>query len=80
MSSALRCRLLGHRHRFWSEGETMHWACERGCGLSGEKRYATATEAERFARAFDREDRGNLGRHPTLSTLPLWAIRRLRRR
>ncbi|MEA2256154.1 MAG: hypothetical protein QOG35_2199, partial [Solirubrobacteraceae bacterium] len=27
----LRCRLLGHRYRFRSEGDTMRWRCERGC-------------------------------------------------
>lgn len=49
------CRLLGHRLRFEAEGPVMHWRCERGCeGATGEKRYATAEDARRYAEAFDR--------------------------
>lgn len=76
----LRCRLLGHRFRFSSEGPQMRWACERGCGAGGTKAYGTAAEAARYATAFDRDDRASLGRYPTLSTLPLWLVRRVRRR
>ena len=77
----LRCRLAGHRFRFTAEGATMRWSCERGCGAGGEKTYATAEEAERFARAFDREDRADLGRRaPLVGLFPLRLVRLLRRR
>ena len=76
----LRCRLLGHRYRFTSAGATMRWTCERGCGAGGEKVYADAEYAERYARSFDREDRKELGRNRlTLSLLPLRLFRRRRR-
>jgi hypothetical protein len=77
----LRCRLLGHRFRFSSSGETMTWECARGCGAGGSKRYATAADAARYAGAFDREDRDDLGRRaPLVAGLPLRLIRALRRR
>jgi hypothetical protein len=78
----IRCRLVGHRYRFRSAAETMTWACER-CGAGGAKGYATADEARRFATAFDREDRQDLGRRaPLVGLLPLrlwraWRDRRL---
>jgi hypothetical protein len=75
----LTCRLLGHRWRFSSEGETMSWTCTRDCGAGGEKRYDTPERAARFARAFDREDRDDMGRRPLLSLLPLGLARRARR-
>jgi len=75
-----RCRLLGHRFRFTSEAETMRWTCERGCGAGGTKRYSSPQEAEHYARAFDREDRADLGRHAPLGLLPLRLARALRRR
>jgi len=75
----LRCRLLGHRFRFFAEGETMRWACERGCGAGGQKRYATAEEAELYARGLERE-REDLGRHAPVSALPLRLARAARRR
>ena len=58
----------------------MRWECERGCGEGGSKRYATAEEAQRYARAFDRRDAEDLGRRPLLSLLPLWLARRMGRR
>jgi hypothetical protein len=77
----LRCRLLGHRHRFSSEGREMRWSCERGCGAGGTKRYPTADEAARYARAFDREDRDDLGRRaPLVALFPLRLLRGSRRR
>jgi hypothetical protein len=77
----LRCRLLGHRFRFSSEGETMRWRCERGYGAGGDKRYAAAADAERYARAFDRQDRDELGRRaPFFGLLPLRLARAARRR
>jgi hypothetical protein len=75
----LRCRLLGHRYRFTSDGATMRWDCARGCGAGGTKRYPTAAQAERFAHAFDREDRSDLGRRAPVGLLPLRLVRALRR-
>jgi hypothetical protein len=77
---ALGCRILGHRVRFWSEGETMRWRCERGCGFGGERTYATADDAARYAAAFDREDGADLGRRAPLSLLPLRLLHRRRER
>jgi hypothetical protein len=75
----IRCRLLGHAYRFRAEGTTMRWTCGR-CGVFAEKRYATAEDANRYAAAFDREDRESLGkRAPLIGLLPLrlWhAVRR----
>jgi hypothetical protein len=77
----LRCRLLGHRYRFSSEGQTMRWECARGCDAGGAKEYATAADARRYAAAFDREDRQDLGRRaPLIAGLPLRIVRALRRR
>lgn len=68
----LRCRLLRHRYRFHSEGETMRWSCARCGAYGGAKSYQTAAEADRFARAFDREDRADVGRRaPVIGLLPL---------
>jgi hypothetical protein len=72
----LSCRLMGHRFDFWADGETMRWECARECGAVGEKRYASAAEAQRYARAFNRRDSDDVGRRPTLSLLPLWLSRR----
>ena len=49
----------------------MHWECERDCGFAGEKRYVDAVAARRYAAAFDREDRHDIGRRSLLSLLPL---------
>jgi hypothetical protein len=77
----LRCRLLGHRFRFRSDGVTMTWNCARGCGAGGEKTYPSATDAERYARAFDREDREDLGRRaPLIGLFPLRLARALQKR
>jgi hypothetical protein len=76
----LRCRLLGHRFRFSSDGATMRWTCVRRCGAAGEKRYATAEDAARYASAFDREDRQDLGRRAPLGLLPLRLIRAAKHR
>jgi len=72
------CRLLGHRPRFTAEGQTLYWECERGCGERGEKRYRSAQDAARYAAAFNRQDREDLGRRPLLSLLPLGLARRRR--
>jgi hypothetical protein len=57
----------------------MRWACTRGCGAGGEKTYDSPERAARFAEAFDREDRDDIGRRPLLSLLPLGLARRGRR-
>jgi hypothetical protein len=77
----LACRLLGHRFRFTSEGDTMQWSCQRGCGDGGSKRYETADDAKLFARAFDREDREDIGRRaPFFALFPLRLLGRGRKR
>ena len=76
----IACRVLGHRMRFWADGEVMRWDCERECGLAGEKRYGSAAEAQRYARAFDKRDSDDLGKRPTLSLVPLWLGRKVGRR
>jgi hypothetical protein len=73
----LTCRLFGHRYRFWAEGATMRWECSRDCGAGSSKQYPSAAEAARYASAFDREDRDELGRRAPLSLLPLRLARRL---
>jgi len=70
------CRVLGHAHRFSTEGATMRWSCERCGEEGGSKTYATAAEAERYARAFDRRDAEDVGKRPLLSLLPLWLARK----
>jgi hypothetical protein len=76
----LACRVLGHRWRFRADGATMRWSCQRGCGAGGEKEYASPQQAGRYARAFDREDREDLGRRAPLGLLPLRLGRSARRR
>jgi hypothetical protein len=76
----LRCRLLGHRFRFTTEGgPTMSWHCARGCGAGGSKRYRTAQDATRYATALDRADVDDVGRRaPAFGLLPLriaWWLR-----
>jgi hypothetical protein len=77
----LACRAFGHRFRFAADGATMRWSCAR-CGfVGGEKDYASPAEAERYARAFDREDREDLGRRaPLVAGIGLRAIRLVRQR
>jgi hypothetical protein len=49
----------------------MRWRCQR-CGDEQSKVYGSAEEADRFARAFDREDRQDIGRRaPLVGLLPL---------
>ncbi len=68
----LACRVFGHRYRFAAEGATMRWGCERCGEAGGEKEYRSAAEAERFARAFDFDERGSTGkRAPLFGLLPL---------
>jgi hypothetical protein len=75
---ALTCRLLGHSIRFWNEGDEMHWECERDCGFGGSKTYPDPQTARRFATAFDRDDRRDLGKRAPLSLTPLRLVRRAR--
>jgi hypothetical protein len=77
----LRCRILGHRFRFTNDGNEMRWTCQRGCGAGGAKRYPTPADARRYATAFDREDREDLGRRaPLIGLLPLRIARLVRQR
>lgn len=76
----IRCRVLGHDYRFTAEGDTMRWRCARGrCEAGGAKTYASASDARRYARAFDRRDRDDLGRRaPLVGLFPLRLVRALR--
>lgn len=59
----------------------MIWWCQRACGAEGHKRYPTVAVAARYATAFDREDRADLGRRaPLVGLLPLRLLRALRNR
>ncbi|WP_338751197.1 hypothetical protein [Janibacter alittae] len=74
------CRVLGHRFRFHAQGRVLRWECQRGCGEAGSKTYDTADAAKRYAAAFDREDRQDLGkRAPLIGLLPLRLLRKFRR-
>jgi hypothetical protein len=76
----LRCRVLGHRFRFDVDGPVLRWTCQRGCGASGAKTYPSPERARRYAAAFDREDRDDLGRRaPLIGLLPLRVWRLVRR-
>ncbi len=79
VAGVLACRVLGHRYRFTADGTVMTWRCQRGCGSCGRKEYPTAAQAQRFAAAFDTEDREDLGRRaPLIALFPLrlWRIMR----
>ena len=75
----LRCRILGHRFRFTSDGETLRWECERGCGAGGAKRYPDPERAALMARGLERGDDRDLGRRSPLGLLPLRLLRAVRR-
>ena len=70
------CSVFGHRPRFRADGETLRWECGRGCGELGEKRYETAADASRYARAFDPEDRDKLGVRAPVSLFLMRLVRR----
>lgn len=71
-AARVACRALGHVFRFTADGAVMSWSCERGCGTGGERPYATAEEAARYASAFDVDHRSELGRDaPPLGMFPL---------
>ncbi|MGD7001625.1 hypothetical protein [Corynebacterium halotolerans] len=67
------CKVLGHSPTFWADGNTMRWECERGCGEGdGSKNYASAADAERYAKALNKRDNEDIGkRAPLLGLLPL---------
>lgn len=78
---SLACKVLGHRYGFSADGDVLHWQCRRSCGSEGQKHYACAGQAERYAAALDHEDIASLGRQaPYFGLLPLrvwhWARRR----
>jgi hypothetical protein len=78
--SMLRCRLLGHRYGFTTEGPVMRWDCQ-WCGApGGAKRYDSAQDAALFAAAFDRRDSEDLGKRASFGLLPLRVARAARRR
>jgi hypothetical protein len=56
----------------------MKWRCERGCGFVAAKDYATPADAARYAQAFNREDRDDLGARAPISLFPLRLGRRKR--
>jgi hypothetical protein len=59
----------------------MHWHCERSCGVRGSKTYDSPAAARCYARAFDREDRDDIGRRgPLVGLFPLRLRRALSRR
>jgi hypothetical protein len=72
------CHVFGHRFRFAADGATLRWACDRCGHAGGEKVYDSAEDAQRYAAAFDRRDSDRTTNHTTLSTLPLWIVRKLR--
>jgi hypothetical protein len=72
----LSCHVFGHRPRFWAEGATMRWECDRDCEVGGSREYASEADARRYAAALDREDRDDLGRRSILSLTPLRLVRR----
>ncbi|MEU5995703.1 hypothetical protein ABZ806_42575 [Spirillospora sp. NPDC047418] len=77
----LACRIFGHDYAFTAEGTTMRWSCVRECGAGGAKEYGTASQAARYARAFDRKDTDDLGRRaPLLGLFPLRMARALQDR
>jgi hypothetical protein len=77
----LACRVFGHRFRFSNDGPTMRWRCQRDCGAGGEKQYGSPEDAERYAAAFDREDRDAIRHSPVpFSLLPLRLFKRRERR
>ena len=68
-----KCAVFGHDPTFCAEGSTMRWACARKCGQAeGSKTYASAADAERYARALNKRDNEDLGkRAPLLGLFPL---------
>ncbi|MFV9636788.1 DUF1660 family phage protein [Mycobacterium neumannii] len=77
----LGCSIFGHNPTFRADGRIMRWKCERCGDAQGAKEYATADDARRYAKAFNKRDTDDLGkRAPLLGLLPLRLWRALRRR
>ena len=75
MRNTWKCAVWDHDVSFTSHGRTMVWECRRGCGTGGSKKYASSSQAARFATAFDRRDRADLGRRaPLLGMFPAQAV------
>ena len=73
------CRVLGHRLVFAADGSLLHWHCVRGCGVAGQKRYADAGRAQRYAAVFNQRDADDLGRRaPLIGLLPQGLWRKVR--
>lgn len=74
----LRCRALKHHFRFSTDGPVMRWHCTR-CPEAGEKRYGSAGDAARYARAFDLEPWHEQARRaPLLGMFPVRLARVIR--
>ncbi|TDC73573.1 hypothetical protein E1285_44545 [Actinomadura sp. 7K507] len=59
----------------------MRWQCARECGAGGAKVYPTASDARRYAQAFDRKDSEDAGkRAPLIGLFPLRMFRAMRGR
>ncbi|WP_228759896.1 hypothetical protein [Pseudactinotalea sp. HY158] len=77
----LVCTVFGHDYHFTADGSTMRWTCTRRCGAGGRKEYADPESAARYAHAFDRRDRDDLGRRaPLIGLFPLRLWRWFERR
>jgi len=77
---SLACRVFGHDPTFRADGRTMNWACARCGAAAGVKEYPSEREAQRYAAAFNKRDRADLGkRAPLLGLLPLRLWRLVRR-
>ena len=76
MTVPLACRVYGHRPRFWAEGSTLRWECERECTDGGTREYASGEDARRIAAALDVEDRDRFGSRAITSLMPLRMARR----
>lgn|GEM_PF-951668 len=77
----LGCRIFGHDYSFRADGRTMTWFCSRNCGSTGAKHYESSAQAQRYAAAFDKRDRDDLGRRaPLIGLLPLRIWRWLSRK
>ena len=77
----VKCRVFGHRYRFTAADRDLSWSCSRCGSPGGVKRYDTAEDAERYATAFNREDREDLGRRaPLIGLLPLRLFRKFQGR
>jgi hypothetical protein len=76
----LTCHIFGHRYRFSAQDAVVTWRCQRGCAAGGAKNYSSAAAAQRYATAFDREDRADIGRRaPLIGLFPLRLWYRIRR-